>query len=83
MYEVGCVLLKRTQKLENTVEHRFTAPFEEKFKDYVERSVRCFKYFFGLLGSIGLEIIMLYNESYVVSMVRYIEVRLYCALSEF
>ena len=60
----------------NTVEPRFPAPLGEKFKDFVERSVRCLEHFFVCLVLIGLEIKVLYNESYAVSMVRYIEVRL-------
>ena len=59
-----------------TVGARFTAPSGEYFNDYVKRSVRCFEYFFVCLVLIGLEIRLLYNGSYIVSMVRYIEVRL-------
>ena len=67
-----------------TVGHRFNAPLGEYLIDYVKRSLRCFGYFFVLvcvcLISIGLEIKLRYNESYVVSMVRYTEVRLYWIL---
>ena len=61
-------------QLRNYSGPRFTAPLGEYFNDFVKRSVRCFEYFFRLLG---LEIKLLDNESYAVLMVRYIEVRLY------
>ena len=56
--------------------------FGSDFTQCDKRSLHCFEYFFVCLVLIGLEIKFLYNKSYVVSTVRYTEVRLYCFYKE-
>ena len=70
--KIRAIFIQKNSKKGNlyTVGPQITVPLGEKFKDIVKKSVRCFENFLVCLVLIKV----LYNDNYVVSMVRYIEV---------